>query len=99
MGLGYWQATALVIMPQALKMMIPNIVGIFIGFFKDTTLVSIVGLFDLLSMARAIARDPVWIGLFLEPMAFITVIYFIFCFAMSQYSLTLEKRLGAGERR
>jgi general L-amino acid transport system permease protein len=99
MGLGFWQSTSLVIMPQALKIMIPNIVGIFIGLFKDTTLVSIIGLFDLLSMARAIGRDPGWIGLFLEPMFFITVIYFAFCFAMSQYSLALEKRLGAGERR
>lgn len=99
MGLGYWQSTSLIIMPQALKIMIPNIVGIFIGLLKDTTLVSIVGLFDLLSMARAIARDPGWIGLFLEPMFFITVVYFIFCFAMSQYSMSLEKRLGAGERR
>lgn len=99
MGLGFWQSMALVVMPQALKLMIPNIVGIFIGFFKDTTLVSIVGLFDLLSMARAIARDPLWIGLFLEPMFFVTLIYFVFCFAMSQYSLTLEKRLAAGARR
>jgi general L-amino acid transport system permease protein len=99
MGLGYWQSTSLIIMPQALKIMIPNIVGLFIGFFKDTTLVSIIGLFDLLNMARSIARDPNWIGLFLEPMAFITLIYFVFCFAMSRYSLSLEKRLGAGDRR
>jgi general L-amino acid transport system permease protein len=99
MGLGYWQSTALIVMPQALKIMIPNIVGLFIGFFKDTTLVSIIGLFDLLNMARSIARDPNWIGLFLEPMAFITMIYFVFCFAMSRYSLSLEKRLGAGDRR
>jgi general L-amino acid transport system permease protein len=99
MGLGFWQSTSLVVMPQALKIMIPNIVGIFIGLLKDTTLVSIVGLFDLLSMARAISRDPGWIGLFLEPMFFIMAVYFVFCFAMSQYSMNLEKRLNTGHSR
>ena len=99
MGLGFWQATGLVIMPQALKIMIPNIVGNFIGLFKDTTLVSIVGLFDLLSMARAVGEDTRWLGLFLEPFFFITMIYFVVCFSMSQYSLNLENRLSAGQRR
>lgn len=98
-GLGFWQSTALVIMPQALKIMIPTIVGNFIGLFKDTTLVSIIGLFDLLSMARAVGEDTTWLGLFLEPFFFITLIYFVFCFLMSQYSLNLERRLGAGQRR
>lgn len=99
MGLGFWQATGLVIMPQALKIMIPTIVGNFIGLFKDTTLVSIIGLFDLLSMARAVGEDTRWLGLFLEPFFFVTMIYFIACFGMSQYSLNLEQRLSAGERR
>lgn len=99
MGLGFWQSTSLIVMPQALKIMIPNIVGIFIGLLKDTTLVSIVGLFDLLSMARSVGRDNNWINLFLEPFFFITVIYFVFCFAMSQYSLNLEARLHTGHRR
>ncbi|WP_337876613.1 amino acid ABC transporter permease [Elioraea sp.] len=98
-GLGFWQSTALVIMPQALRIMIPTIVGNFIGLFKDTTLVSIIGLFDLLSMARAVGEDTTWLGLFLEPFFFITMIYFVFCFLMSQYSLNLERRLGAGQRR
>lgn len=99
MGLGFWQSTALVIMPQALKIMIPSIVGNFIGLFKDTTLVSIIGLLDLLSMSRAVGEDTRWLGLFLEPFFFISMIYFIFCFAMSQYSLSLENRLGTGQRR
>jgi general L-amino acid transport system permease protein len=99
MGLGFWQSTALIIMPQALKIMIPNIVGNFIGLFKDTTLVSIIGLLDLLSMARAVGQDTRWIGLFIEPFFFITVIYFVFCFAMSQYSMNLEKRLNTGHKR
>jgi general L-amino acid transport system permease protein len=98
MGLGYWQATRLIIMPQALKIMIPAIVSTFIGMFKDTTLVSIVGLFDLLNMARAIGEDTTWLGLFIEPFFAVTVIYFIFCFAMSQYSINLERRLDTGQR-
>jgi len=99
MGLGYWQSTTLIILPQALKIMIPAIVGNFIGLFKDTTLVSIIGLFDLLSMARAVGEDTRWLGLFIEPFFFITMLYFVFCFAMSQYSMNLERRLGGGSRR
>ncbi|MFP4125096.1 MAG: amino acid ABC transporter permease [Alphaproteobacteria bacterium] len=99
MGLGYWQATRLIIMPQALKIMIPTIVSTFIGFFKDTTLVSIIGLFDLLNMARAIGEDANWLGLFIEPFFVVTLIYFAFCFAMSQYSINLERRLDTGQRR
>lgn len=98
-GLGYWQSTIFIILPQALRVMIPTIVGQFIGLFKDTTLVSIIGLFDLLSMSRAVGEDTRWLGLFIEPFFFITMIYFVFCFAMSQYSMNLEKRLGAGQRR
>jgi len=99
MGLGFWQSTTLIVLPQALKIMIPAIVGNFIGLFKDTTLVSIIGLFDLLSMARAVGEDTQWLGLFIEPFFFITMIYFVFCFAMSQYSMNLERRLGGGQRR
>ena len=99
MGLGFWQSTSLIILPQALRIMIPSIVGNFIGLFKDTTLVSIIGLFDLLSMSRAVGEDTRWLGLFIEPFFFITLIYFVFCFLMSQYSLNLERRLSAGQRR
>lgn len=96
MGLSYWQSTQLIILPQALKIMIPAIVGNFIGLFKDTTLVSIIGLFDLLSMARAITDDGNWVGLFFEPFVFVAMIYFVFCFAMSQYSMNLERKLDTG---
>ncbi len=99
MGLGYWRSTALIIMPQALKIMIPTIVGQFIGLFKDTTLVSIIGLFDLLNMARAVGEDTRWLGLFIEPFFFVTLLYFVFCFAMSQYSISLERKLDTGHRR
>lgn len=98
-GLGYWQATFLIILPQALRIMIPTIVGNFIGLFKDTTLVSIIGLFDLLSMSRAVGEDTRWLGLFIEPFFFVTLIYFLFCFVMSQYSMNLERRLGGAQRR
>jgi general L-amino acid transport system permease protein len=99
MGLGYWQTTAFIIMPQALKIMIPTIVGNFIGLFKDTTLVSIIGLFDLLSMSRAVGEDSRWLGLFIEPFFFVTMIYFVLCFLMSQYSINLERKLAVGNQR
>jgi general L-amino acid transport system permease protein len=99
LGLGYWQTTRLIVMPQALKIMIPTIVGNFIGLFKDTTLVSIIGLFDLMSMARAVGEDTTWLGLFIEPFFLVSIIYFVFCFAMSSYSINLEKKLGKGRDR
>lgn len=99
LGLGYWQTTTQVVMPQALKIMIPTIVGNFIGLFKDTTLVSIIGLFDLMNMARAIGEDTDWLGLFIEPFFVVSMIYFIICFAMSSYSIRLENRLSRGQDR
>ena len=99
LGLGYWQTTSQIVMPQALKIMIPAIVGNFIGLFKDTTLVSIIGLFDLMNMARAVGEDTTWLGLFIEPFFTVTLIYFVFCFAMSSYSMRLEAKLAAGRDR
>ena len=97
-GLGYWKTTALIIMPQALKHMIPNIVGSFIGLLKDTTLVSIIGLFDILGMLRSISKDVPWIGLHKEPMIFGAILFFILCFSMSKYSRHLEVKLSAGDQ-
>ena len=99
LGLGYWQTTSQIILPQALKIMIPAIVGNFIGLFKDTTLVSIIGLFDLMNMARAIGEDTTWLGLFIEPFFVVSLIYFLFCFAMSSYSIGLEQKLAKGRDR
>ncbi len=99
LGLGYWRSTQLIVMPQALRIMIPAIVGNFIGLFKDTTLVSIIGLFDLMSMARAVGEDTKWLGLFIEPFFVVALIYFVFCFAMSSYSIGLEKKLAQGRDR
>jgi general L-amino acid transport system permease protein len=98
-GLGYWGMMSLVVMPQALKHMIPNIVGSFIGLLKDTTLVSIIGLFDLLGMLRAASQDGAWRGLHKEPLVFGAVLFFIVCFAMSKYSRHLEVKLSAGGNR
>lgn len=97
MGLSYWRMMALVVMPQALKLMIPNIVSNFIGLFKDTTLVSIIGLYDLLLMLKAVSQNPQWNGLHTEPFVLGAFIFFIFCFAMSRYSQHLERTLGAGQ--
>ncbi|MBL4731310.1 MAG: amino acid ABC transporter permease [Rhizobiaceae bacterium] len=97
-GLGYWGTMGLIIMPQALKHMIPNIVGSFIGLLKDTTLVSIIGLFDILNILRAISKDTPWIGLHQEPLVFGAILFFIICFAMSKYSRHLEAKLATGHK-
>ena len=88
MGLSYWKLMGLIILPQALKIVIPGIVNTFIGLFKDTTLVLIIGLFDFLGMAQAaLATNPDWLGLLRGratsswPCGF-----WIFCFSMSRYS-------------
>jgi len=93
LGLGYWPTMFLIILPQALKAMIPNIVTSFISMFKDTTLVSIIGLFDIMLMARNISIDKNWYGLHSEPLVAISVLFFIVCYGMSQYSQHLEKKL------
>lgn len=96
-GLGYMGTMGLIIMPQALKHMIPNIVGNLIGLLKDTTLVSIIGLFDLLGMLRSISKDVPWLGLHKEPLVFGAILFFIICFSMSKYSRHLEAKLSAGD--
>ena len=96
LGLSYWHTMAFIILPQALKSMIPNIVTSFISLFKDTTLVSIIGLFDIMLMARNIAIDRNWLGLHAEPLVAISILFFVFCYLMSQYSQRLEKKLNTG---
>jgi general L-amino acid transport system permease protein len=95
LGLGYWRATGLVVLPQALRVSIPGIVNIFIGLFKDTTLVLTVAIFDLLGQLRAAFADPNWSSpsTLFTGFAFAGAIYFVFCFSMSRYSLFLERRL------
>jgi len=98
-GLGYWKTMGLIVMPQALKFMIPNIVGSFIGLLKDTTLVSIIGLFDILTMLNSISKDVPWLGLHKEPLIFGAMLFFVICFSMSKYSRHLEVKLSAGRNR
>jgi general L-amino acid transport system permease protein len=99
MGMRYWRSMGLVILPQALRAMIPNIVGAFIELFKGTAVISIFGFYDLTNMLGAISQSPRWIMLFYEPIVVGVAIYFIGCFAMSRYSLYLERRLGVNARR
>jgi general L-amino acid transport system permease protein len=99
LGLSYWQKTAFVILPQALRLVIPPLVNTFIGFFKDTTLVLIVGLFDLLTMGKVALSDPPWQSFSTEVYVMLGVIYIAFCYAMSRYSRGLERELGVSQRR
>lgn len=98
LGLTYWQAQRLIIMPQALKVAIPGIVGNFIGLFKDTTLVSLISLQDPLALVSSIRANTEWNGLYWEPFIFVAALFFLFCFSMSRYSLYLEKTLKTDHR-
>ena len=99
LGLGYWRRTRLIVLPQALTMVIPPLVNNFIGAFKNTSLVLIIGLFDLLNTANAALTDPNWQGFAPEAYIFTAAIYFCFCFFMSRYSLMLERTFNQGRRR
>lgn len=99
LGLTYWQKTWLIILPQALKISIPPLVNTFIGMFKDTSLVLIIGIYDLLNTAKTSIIEPAWQGFGVEAYLFVAAIYFVFCFAMSKYSQDLERELDKGRRR
>ena len=96
LGLTYWKAQRLIILPQALKISIPGIVNTFIGLYKDTTLVLIIGMLDPLGIGRASLADAQWAGLAREVYLFIAVFFFLCCFGMSRYSLYLERKLHTG---
>jgi general L-amino acid transport system permease protein len=100
LGLSWWKTTGLIVMPQALRHVIPGLVNSFIALFKDTSLVSIVALFDLLGQLRASFSDPAWATptTLFTGFAFTGLIYFTFCFGMSRYSLFVENRLNAHRR-
>jgi len=101
LGLSYWQMMIKVILPQALKISIPNIVGNFIVLFKDTTLVLIIGLFDLLAIAQTGLRDAAWASPVTAPTGYLVIalIYWAFCFGMSRYSGFMERYLDTGHKR
>lgn len=96
MGLNYSQKMRLIILPQALKIVIPPTVGILISAFKDTSLVVIIGLYDLLKTTQSTLSDPRWMGFSIEAYIFIALIYFAGCFSMSSYSRRLERELYRG---
>ncbi len=98
MGLKYWPSMRLIVLPQALKISIPGIVNTFIGLFKDSTLVAIIGLLDPLGIGRASLSDSKWQGLSAEVYVFIAILFFVCCFSMARYSLYLEKKLHTGHR-
>jgi len=96
LGLKYGQAMRLIILPQALKIVIPPSVGILISAFKDTSLVVIIALYDVLKTTKVTLSNPEWMGYSSEAYLFLAVLYFIFCYAMSSYSRKLEKALHTG---
>ena len=99
LGLSYWQKTGRIILPQALRLVIPPLVNTFIGFFKDTSLVLIIGIFDLLTAGKVALSEPAWQSFSTEVYIVLAIIYFAFCFAMSKYSRGLERELDRSRRR
>jgi general L-amino acid transport system permease protein len=97
-GLTYWQAQRRIILPQALRLVIPSLVNIVIAAFKDTSLVVVISMIDLLGAANASTAEAKWWGLYIEPYLFVALIYFAFCATMSAYSRGLERRLSGGYR-
>src|SRR5688572_26232925 len=98
LGLGPWRMNRLVILPQALRVVVPSFVSIAVGFFQDTSLVVIIGLFDLLNTARVAAQDPQWLGFHTEAFVFVALLYFVGSTVMSQYGLWLERQLHRDRR-
>lgn len=100
LGLGYWQKMILIILPQALKLVIPGIVNTFIGMFKDTSLVYIISMFDLLGVVRQNFSDATWASpqTPISGLVFAALVFWLFCFGMSRYSMFMERRLDTGHR-
>jgi general L-amino acid transport system permease protein len=101
LGLGYWQKMYFIVMPQALKLVIPGIVNTFIGMFKDTSLVIIISMFDLLGIVKQNFSDPNWATAQTarSGLIFAAFVFWLFCFGMSRYSIFMERRLDTGHNR
>jgi len=101
LGLGYWRKMGLIVMPQALKLVIPGIVNTFIGMFKDTTLVLIISMFDLLGIVKQNLSDANWATpqTAKSGLVFAALVFWLFCFGMSRYSIYMERRLDTGHKR
>lgn len=94
LGLSWWQSMRLVVLPEALRIVVPSYVSIAVGFFQDTSLIVVIGLFDLLNTARLAAQDPAWLGFYTEAYVFVGVLYFVGSALISRYGLWLEKQLA-----
>ncbi len=99
LGLSYWKKTGFIILPQALRLVIPPLVNTFIGFFKDTSLVLIIGIFDLLTSGKVAVTEPIWQAYSTEMYLLLAAIYFAFCFVMARYSRGLEQEFSRSVRR
>ncbi|MFZ2652494.1 MAG: amino acid ABC transporter permease [Burkholderiaceae bacterium] len=99
LGLSYWHTTLMIVLPQALRLVVPAIMNTFIGAFKDTSLVTIVSLYDLTGALQLALGDANWRKFFFEGQLFVAAIYFVFCYAMSRYSQWVERHLNTGTRR
>lgn len=99
LGLSYWPMMIKVILPQALRIVVPALVNDIIRAFKNTSFVAVIGLFDFLGATKASLEDPVWVRYALEAYLFIMLVYFLFCWAMSRYSLWIERRIDTDRRR
>ena len=94
LGLSWWQTMQRIVLPEALRTVLPSFISIAVGFFQDTSLIVIIGLFDLLNTARSAAQDPNWLGFYTEAFVFVGAIYFCGSAALSRYGLWLEKRMA-----
>ena len=97
LGLRWSQVQAFVVLPQALRIVVPGIINTVVDLFKDTTLVTIIGLFDLLGAVEQALKDPAWLGFATEGYVFSAVVFFVCCFAMSAYGRSMERRLAKGQ--
>lgn len=98
MGMSYWQKTGLIVLPQALKLVIPPTMNTFIGLFKDTTLIIIISMYDFLGAVRLASSDPTWRPFYVEGLVIAALAYFVMCFAMASYSRHLETKLDTTQR-
>ena len=97
LGLRWWQVQAFIVLPQALRIVVPGIVNTVVDLFKDTTLVTIIGLFDLLGAVEQALKDPAWLGFATEGYTFSALVFFVCCYAMSAYGRSMERRLARGQ--
>jgi general L-amino acid transport system permease protein len=93
-GMGYWKMNAFVILPQAIKLVIPGITNTFIALFKDTPLIFVMGLLEILGMINLAKTNPAWLGFAAEGYVFAALVFWIFCYLMSKYSQRLEQKLS-----